>query len=179
MYDAIALISNCWDDLDNNVIIKSWKPLLEQYEPYRDLYDSITQPKSTSASDISSIQLLLGKLNIEISTERLEQWLESVDGPKREILTDYEIINLITGQPEEESKDVNSEVSDVDQCTETSTLEESDQPEVYEDNRQEEYHEVNKAFYTLIEYFKKENQNNKVIALKDWQQSFLDKALDV
>lgn len=109
LFDAILLIANCWDELPNDVIFRSWQKILSGL----DMFDTVQnfshdETSQIQYSDINSMLSLINNMANEegfsrnISLNDLQDWLSTVDKHSTSIeFTVDELVQYVNGTYEE------------------------------------------------------------------------------
>lgn len=167
LYDATKLISESWEDLETSVIVKSWKPLLQGFKPYDNLYQIQEKISNLPEHLAGQIKKMLNKLNVAFGEANIDEWLNSIHELGSEQLTDERILQLVRTHhcPDADKDDEDSEQEEEIELH-YEIMENEDVPKNMK--------QVDDAFCTLIEYFKRED-SDKLILLNSWRNEFLDK----
>lgn len=174
LYDAVQLIGEAWDELEASVILKSWKPLLQGYKPYENLYQDRKDMTDLAESLVKKVTKMVKKLDVSLTEQDIDKWLNNVQELSSEQLTDENILQLIRTQL----------TSDAPKADESNEFQDSDMEENitlhYETVKDSEDHaedakNVDSAFLILIDHFKNNPDAEKLLHLRAWRNEFLDK----
>lgn len=167
LYDGVKILGEAWDELQPNIFIQSWTPLLEGYSKFDELKKSAYD--EANVNKVGQLKALFDKIGINLDESSLNEWVVTVDAQKREFLTDEDIINIVKGVDLEDHPENNID----DDSLEADI-------EIQIENVQEHYDElkqVDAAFCSLIEFFKKQNDHTKLLNIKNWREEFLEQQL--
>lgn len=176
LLDACHMICDSWLEMRNSVIIKSWKPLLEGMSAYDDIEIRAVDDNQPNLS-FSQVQVLLNKMGVTITTERLKDWFDKID--LDDYVTEQDIIQMLD-EVEEQIIEIVEEI--VEEAAAESAINDFDENTAVFSNPEtqcemaESYARTEDAFCTLIEYYKKQDDAQKLLLLKDWRNSFVDQA---
>lgn len=100
LIDGINILAEAWDQVDPNLIFKSWSNLLSDLDEYKELKK--TKTNNIEDDSINNLTTLANKVQRKLgeeplTVEDLQQWTEvNCDDSPVEILTDKNIIDIVS-----------------------------------------------------------------------------------